>query len=92
MADSLRPRLAERIEGLAPFLAMEVMERAFEMEAAGEDVVSSFFTNSICFVRGESVVKSYNGPGRPPTELSEQKYKEVRPLPHTLARDTLSCA
>ena len=39
MADSLRPQLAQRIEGLEPFLAMEVMERAFEMEAAGQDVV-----------------------------------------------------
>ncbi|MDG2050898.1 MAG: pyridoxal phosphate-dependent aminotransferase [Myxococcota bacterium] len=34
-----RPRLADRISRLEPFLAMEVMERAFQMEAEGLDVV-----------------------------------------------------
>ncbi|NIV76991.1 MAG: aminotransferase, partial [Gammaproteobacteria bacterium] len=30
---------AERSRALEPFLAMEVMERAFELEAAGGDVI-----------------------------------------------------
>ncbi len=32
-------RFAPRIEGIRPFLAMEVMERAFELERAGADVI-----------------------------------------------------
>ena len=39
MSDRLRPRPASRVAGLEPFLAMEGLERAFEMEAAGRDVV-----------------------------------------------------
>ncbi len=33
------PRLARRLDGVEPFLAMEIMERGFELEAQGRDVV-----------------------------------------------------
>ena len=33
------PRLAVRTDELAPFLAMEVMERGFELEAAGREII-----------------------------------------------------
>jgi aspartate/methionine/tyrosine aminotransferase len=39
MSRRLPINFAERVSGLEPFLAMEVMERATEMEAAGIDVV-----------------------------------------------------
>jgi aspartate/methionine/tyrosine aminotransferase len=39
MPEATPPRLARRIEGVEPFLAMEIMERAFELEAQGRDVV-----------------------------------------------------
>ena len=37
MADSPRP--APHVERLEPFLAMEIMERAFELEASGSSVI-----------------------------------------------------
>ncbi|MBW2231383.1 MAG: pyridoxal phosphate-dependent aminotransferase [Deltaproteobacteria bacterium] len=39
MSGSAEKSTAQRLEALQPFLAMEVMERAFELEAEGVDVV-----------------------------------------------------